>query len=113
MGINNDAILCYGIEFSYNEIKHLKQVKKLIDDDFMPNVWGELESGFFSVSDYYDSEEEDRSYIIGKQITRDMNLNEFLQEINENETVFYLKNICERYNLKYTQPKILCRVNIS
>jgi len=94
----------------------LKQVKKLIDDiscDFMPNVWEELESGFFSVSDYYNSEEENRSYIIGKQITRDMNLNEFLQEINENETVFYLKNICERYNLKYTQPKILCRVNIS
>ena len=119
MGINNDAILCYGIEFSYNEIKHLKQyeqVKKLIDDiscNFMPNVWEELESEFFSVSDYYDSEEEYRSYISGKQITKDMNRNEFLQEINENETVLYLKNICERYNLKYTEPKILCRVNIN
>ena len=116
MGINNDAILCYGIEFSYNEIKHLKQyeqVKKLIDDiscNFMPNVWEELESEFFSVSDYYKLY---RSYIIGKQITKDMNRNEFLQEINENETVLYLKNICERYNLKYTEPKILCRVNIN
>jgi hypothetical protein len=127
MGIYNDAILVYGIEFSYDEIKHLKKVKDHTlevnnnnsgsdsdsdsHDIWMPNLWEDL--GFILASNYYDQEEEYYTYIIGKKITRDMNRNEFLQEINENDTILYLKQSCEKHNLKYTEPKILCRVNIT
>ena len=45
MGINNDAILVYGIEFEYNEIKNLKQCEEIqnliteFDCDSM-NIYG-------------------------------------------------------------------------
>jgi len=116
MGIHNDAILCYGIEFSYDEIKKLKEnelFKELAEDldtDFMPALWGEL--GFISTSYYYDSEEEYRCYIIGKEIKSDLSLTEFLQEIDESELILYLKNVCDQYNLEYKHPKILCRPNV-
>lgn len=129
MGITNDAILCYGIEYSYNEIKHLKKlqnetkrVMKDIDlstykcevdsdsDVWMPNLWDEL--GFISASNYYDSDEEYHTYIIGKEVKSDITLHDFLNEINETEMVVYLKNTCQKYNLKYKRPKILCRPNV-
>lgn len=116
MGVDNDAILCYGIEFSYDEIKHLKDLQEIKDlaenigCDFMPNLWEEM--GFVSASYYYDAEEEDRSYIIGTKIEKDLTLNEFVQKINENEIILFLKGVCDKYNLKYEDPKILCRPNV-
>jgi hypothetical protein len=117
MGINNDFILCYGIEFSYDEIEHLKnndEVRKIsedIDTDYMPNLWSEL--GFISGSPYYDSEEDHRNYIIGKEIIGDLSLDEFVTQINTNETNLYIKNVCEKYSLPYKEPKILCRVDVN
>jgi hypothetical protein len=116
MGIQNDAILCYGIEFSYHEIKilkeneHVKLLANKIGDDFMPNLWDEL--GFISASWFFDSEEEYRSYIIGKCFDKDVTLNEFLQEINENEMKTFLQKKCREYNLQYSEPKIFCRPNV-
>ena len=116
MGIQNDAILCYGIEFSYDDVVHLKKlqnetrVMKDIDlstykcevdsqsDVWMPNLWDEL--GFISASNYFDQEEEYHTYIVGKEVKSDMTLHDFLNEINETEMVEYLKNTCEKYNLK-------------
>ena len=127
--IQNDSILCYGIEFSYKEIKHLKNKKRTkrtmkdidlltfkvhsdsdSDDNWMPNLWEDL--GFISASNHYDSNEKSFSYIVGKEIKTDITINEFLKEINEKEMIVYLKNICEKYNLKYKEPKVLCRPNI-
>ena len=119
MGINNDAILVYGIEFGYNEIKNLKQCEEIqnliteLDCDLMNILWEKLGVGFISTSDYYQCDEEYCCYIIGKQITTDMTLHEFLEKIDEDNIVSYLKNVCDKYNLTYTEPKILCRVNIT
>jgi hypothetical protein len=117
MGINNDALLCYGIEFSYDEVEKLKNyddVKKLAEEigtDFMPNLWEEL--GFISASYYFDSEEEDISYIIGKKITGDLTISDFVKEINESELILYLKKVCEQYDLEYKEPRIFCRPDIN
>lgn len=108
-------MLCYGIEFTYEEIKGLKENEEFKDTangigcDSMPNLWQEM--GFISCSDYYDQEEEYHNYIIGKEIQANMNLTDFLKQINE-EVKKYLKEQCTKYNLKYTEPKILCKANV-
>lgn len=41
-----------------------------------------------------------------------MTLNEFINNINENEIKINLQKVCNDYNLQYSEPKILCRPNI-
>lgn len=116
MGIQNDAILCYGIEFEYSEIKHLKKhddFVKMAEDigtDYMPNLWQEM--GFINGCEYYDEDEEYQYYIIGKKMKNVMTLTEFLDTINKNDTVKYIKDMCEKYNLVYTEPKIMVKCYI-
>lgn len=116
MGITNDAILCYGIEFSYDDIVHLKDTikfKQLAQDigtDYMVNLWEEM--GHIHCSNYFDLEEEYHTYIIGKELPNDMALNEFTSNINENEMKIYLQKLCSDYNLQYKEPRILCRPNV-
>jgi len=116
MGIQNDAILCYGIEFSYDDIVHLKdtiEFKQRAEDigsDDMVNVWSEF--GHIYCSNYFDQEEEYHTYIIGKELPKDMTLKEFLNGINENEMKIYLQKVCKDYDLQYSEPKILCRPNV-
>lgn len=116
MGVQNDAILCYGIEFSYDDIVHLKdtiEFKQRAEDigtDNMVNLWDEM--GHIYCSNYFDQEEEYHTYIIGKEIPNDMTLHDFLNEINENEVKIYLQKVCKDYNLHYCEPKILCRPNV-
>ena len=106
MGIQNDIVLCYGIEFSYNDIIHLRK----LDTDSMLDLWDEM--GHIYCSDYYDQKEEYYTYIKGKNLDSDMTLNEFINNINENEMKINLKKVCNDYNLQYSEPKILCRPNI-
>lgn len=119
MGIQYDAILCYGIEFSYNDIVHLKdtiEFKQRAEDigtDNMGNLWDEM--GHICCSGYFDQEEEYQTYIVGKELVSDVSLHDFLNEINEinkNEIKNYLQKVCKDYNLQYSEPKILCRPNI-
>jgi alpha-D-ribose 1-methylphosphonate 5-triphosphate diphosphatase PhnM len=116
MGIQNDAILCYGIEFSYVDVVHLKattEFKQRAEDigtDNMVNLWSEM--GHIYCSNYFDQEEEYLTYIIGKELPNDMTLQEFLNEINEIDIKIYLQKVCKDYNLQYSEPKILCRPNI-
>lgn len=116
MGIQNDAILCYGIEFSYDDIVHLKdtiEFKQRAEDigtDCMVNLWSEF--GHISCSNYFDQEAEYNIYIIGKELPNDMTLQEFLNGINEIEIKKYLQKVCKDYNLQYSEPKILCRPNV-
>ena len=117
MGIRNDAILCYGIEFSYDDIVHLKdtiEFKQRAEDigtDNMVNLWSEM--GHIYCSNYFDQEEEYHTYIVGKEVERDMSLHDFLNEINENEIKNYVQKVCKDYNLQYSEPQILCRPNVS
>ena len=117
MGIQNDAILCYGIEFSYDDIVHLKdtiEFKQRAEDigtDNMVNLWSEM--GHIYCSNYFDQEEEYHTYIVGKEVERDMSLHDFLNEINDTEIKHYLQKVCKDYNLQYSEPKILCRPNVS
>lgn len=117
MGIQYDAILCYGIEFSYDDIVHLKdtiEFKQRAEDigtDNMANLWDE--AGHICCSNYYDQPEEYYTYIIGKEVVSNVSLHDFLNEINENEIKNHLQKVCKDYNLQYSEPKILCRPNVS
>ena len=119
MGIQNDAILCYGIEFSYDDVVHLKDTTEFkqraedIGTDNMVNLWSEF--GHIYCSNYFDQEEEYHTYIIGKELPKDMTLKEFFNEmplLEEIEMKKYLQKVCKDYNLHYSEPKILCRVNV-
>lgn len=116
MGINNDAILCYGIEFSYDDIVHLKdtiefkQIAKAIGTNDMVNLWDE--AGHICCSNYYDQPEEYYTYIIGKELDNNITLNKFTSNIDENEMKNYLQKVCNDYNLQYKEPRILCRSNM-
>ena len=116
MGIQNDAILCYGIEFSYDDIVYLKDTIKFkqlaedIDTDNMVNLWSEM--GHITCSNYFDQEEEYYTYIIGKELKSDMTLNELIDTIDQYEIKNNLRDICEEYNLVYSTPRILCRPNV-
>jgi len=116
MGIQNDVILCYGIEFSYDDIIHLQdtiEFKKLAEDigaNNMSNLWGEM--GHIVCSNYYDQPDEYYNYIIGKELGSNITLHEFLNEINENEIKISLQKICKEYDLQYREPVILCRSNV-
>jgi hypothetical protein len=76
----------------------------------MLDLWDEM--GHIYCSDYYDQEEAYYTYIIGKNLDTDMTLNEFINNINENEIKINLQKVCNDYNLQYSEPKILCRPNI-
>lgn len=116
MGVNNEAMLCYGIEIDYKDIVALKQrddfkqVQEDIGCDYMPSIWQEM--GHISCSEYFDSEEQYHCYIIGKEIRKDVSLGDFLKQINENEMRDYLQDVCRDYNLKYSEPKVICRCNV-
>lgn len=114
MGISNEAQLCYGIEFKYAQVKHLKQqcteLVESIGCDSLPNLWSEL--GLISYSDYYDQDEEYHNYIIGKELKADMSIPDFLDSINAEEICEYIMKQCLQYNLPYTEPKLMCRVNV-
>lgn len=115
MGINNDIKLCYGVEFSYDEIEQLKnhpEFKKLAEEigcDSMPNLWQEM--GFITCSNYYDQEEEYYNYIIGVELEGDVNASDFIKQLND-DTINYVKEECAKYNLLCNELKIICRVNV-
>ena len=112
MGISNYAVLCYGIVYEYDEIKHLMEnptIEKVHKGYRMSTLWEEM--GFMYTSAYGDESEEYYYYFIGKTIRRDLTLKQFLQENNEDEMVKYLQGVCEKYNLVYQEPKILARAN--
>ncbi len=115
MGIQYNAILCYGIEFSYDDIVHLKdtiEFKQRAEDigtDNMANLWSEM--GHICCSCYFDQEEEYQTYIV--ELVSDVSLHDFLNEINDTGIKHYLQKVCKDYNLQYSEPKILCRPNVS
>ena len=112
-GIQNECIICYGIEFEYNEIKELKDSKEFkelaerIDSDDMPNLWQEM--GFITACNYED--EESCSYIIGIQLKDNLTLHDFIKQIDV-QKIKDIKNECKKYNLTYKTPKIICRSNV-
>jgi hypothetical protein len=116
MGIQNDAILCYGIEFEYEDIvilKESKQFKELVEEigcDDIPNLWQEM--SFITASNYYDQDEEYYNYIIGVEIKDNLSLSDFISQFDKEEIKNYIKDECKKYNLTYIEPKIICRPNI-
>lgn len=118
MGVDYSTVLCYGIEFSYDEIKHIlnmNETQELIKDigcNNMTNIWCELEDNFIVSSPYYDVDESEYSYMIGIKIDKDLTLQELIDISNKYDIVSYLKEICNKYKLQYQNPKLLSRVDV-
>ena len=116
MGIQTYTIQCYGIEFAYSEIKHLKdhpefkELAKDIDCDDFPSLWQEM--GFINGSYYFDAKDEDQYYIIGKEIPDGSTVKTFGDDLDEEETKRELKKTCKKFRLKYSEPEIMSRVNV-
>ena len=116
MGVYNDVKLCYGIEVDYKTVVALKErsdfkeIQETIGCGYMPNIWQEM--GHISCAQYYDAEEEYHCYIIGKEIQDGVSLTDFLKQVNEDEMKDYLQDVCRDYNIKYSEPRIVCKCNI-
>ena len=118
MGTYNDALLFYGIEFTYNQVKHIKDLEEVAEGAKstrsidMPNLWSEY--GLDYTCAYGpDSPEEDYSYIIGEEIKGDLTLEQFIKRIDKEKIIADIKEDCERLKLQYQEPKIICRASYS
>ena len=118
MGIRNEVICCYGVEYSYEEIKHIrgseeyKRVSEEIGCENMVNVWVEL--GNIACNEYYDQEEEYYRYIIGEEMRTEMGKRELKDlEGRAEEVEERIRERCEKYKLEYREAKLICRVNVS
>lgn len=111
-----NVIKCYGIEFSYEEIKCLKETegyKEYASEMTHPmtEFWTDMGCGsrpdlcFIYACDDYEKGEEYFNYMIGLEIEDDMEID----ECSKLETREFLKEQCEKYNLKYREPKIICK----
>jgi hypothetical protein len=118
MGTYNDALLFYGIEFTYNQVKHIKDLEEVaecaedIGCNHMRNLWSEF--GLDYTCAYGpDSPEENYSYIIGEKIKGDLTLEQFIKRIDKEKIIADIKEDCERLKLQYQEPKIICRASYS
>ena len=118
MGIYNYALLFYGIEFTFDQVKHIKDLEEVaecaedIGCNYMPNIWSEF--GLHHACAYwYECPEEDYSYIIGEEIEKDLTLEQFIQKIDKEKIIADIKKDCERFKLQYQEPKIICRPHVS
>lgn len=137
MGIQNDAILFYGISFEFDEVKHLignnftSEIKDIfihiIDSDidindkkrlkrlFM-NLWEELyhsespDIETASVSCYFDASSEDHTYLLGIRLKNEISIKE-INELNDIEQD--IMNFCEKYNFSKKELKIMCLADVS
>jgi hypothetical protein len=117
MGVYTDAVLYYGIIFEYDEIEFLKNNEKFkilaenIGCEYMDNLWQEM--GFLTNSLWNDPGERYTEYIIGVVLKTNMNMSDFLNQIDEEKVKKYIENTCSEYNLQYKEPKIFCKVDVN
>lgn len=113
----NIPFLCYGIEFSYDDVKHLKETAEFkelaidIGNDDMSGLWDEM--GHIYTTTWADVPEEQRKYILGEALPNDLTLYKLLANIDEDEVKTEIQYYCNKYNLQYSEPKILGRPSIS
>lgn len=123
MGIDYDTVCFYGIYFTYDEIKHLKNhsdFKELVDEigcDNLDNIWYEL--GYITVSPYYDSSEKHRLFCLGEFLEGNErccratgvkinpeDLKTWLDE-HKNKVEQMVKEFCYKYNLEHSEPAFI------
>jgi hypothetical protein len=118
MGIKNNALLFYGIEFTYNQVKHIKDLEEVAEcaEDIgcndMPNIWSEF-GLHYACAYWYECPDEHFSYIIGEEIRGDLTLEELIQKIDKEKISADIKKDCERFKLQYQEPMIICRPHVS
>lgn len=99
MGIYNDARLFYGLEFDYEQVKHLKEKYDIeyLDDD----------TCLIISSPYFDADDQHKVYVLGIEIKDFLSLNDFIKKIDKEKTDLFIEKMCKEYNLLYEEPKIL------
>ena len=118
MGVSYECVCVYGIGFSFEEIKQLREsdvcneVSKNIGCDNMSNIWDEMEDCEYHFTgnnnSCWGSNEKDIKFIIGY----DMNNDKDLSEYNWVEMDIKIKELCKKYKLVYSKPKMVCDINI-
>lgn len=123
MGVDYDAICFYGVYFTYDEIKYLKdhpEFQKMKDEigcNNLDNIWYEM--GYITISPYYDSCEEDRLFCLGEMIEGHErwcratgikispdDLKNWLDK-QKDKVEKMVKDFCEKYSLKYIEPSFI------
>ena len=140
MGIQNDAILFYGISFKFDEVKHLiedeftSEIKdiyiNIIDNTidinnkqrlkrlFM-NLWEELyypetpNIETASVSDYFDATAEDHTYLLGIRLKNEITIAEINDKCDSEHVIIDIITFCEKYNFPKRELKIMSLADIS
>jgi hypothetical protein len=111
MGIHNDVVLVYGIEFAFDQVKHITDLKEVLEESESDNVldiWSEFDLEY-ACAYGYDRQEEDCLYFLGEQIKSDLTLEEFIKSIDKEKVIAEIKKDCERFKLQYEEPRIIFR----
>ncbi len=106
------VLFYYGIEFIYDDIKHFREN---CETQCMSWIWDDMGEEFFSCSNYTNDPEEHKEekdiYIIGNIVADTLSLTD-LKNMEKEIIDKNLKQKCERYGLKYKDPKFYCRPNV-
>ncbi len=100
MGIDYENILMYGSIFSYKELENIKKFE-MYTEDSMRYTWEEtsnyLDLELKILSPYYDCDDFDTKYIIGKTIkSNEINT---LSDIERENIHLQILNFCKEYKL--------------
>ncbi len=116
MGIDYDVICVFGVEYSFEELENYKKYNRDNnddDDDNLISIW--YGNGYYQASPYFDSNEEERSYLLGYKLGTYIspnNMREILEK--EDEIKKMIKEFSEKYNVinKENEIQIIYLPNI-
>ena len=133
MGIDYEVVIFYGIVFTYDELKDIKdnillEIGYLIGCSFpneLTNIWTEF--GEPIISPYYDADSTDCLYGIGKQFYNDNfewcraygfnttieKMNDFIKECDRENINDKIKKFCNKNNLEYKTPSLIIMPTVS
>ena len=112
MGINYYPRFYFGIEFSFEDIEHLKETEKfqnLVDEngddyDLMRTLWLNLDLLYFDSC--YGCNEEEVSYIIGVDLLQLKTIDEFMA-FDKEAAIQKIKEKCEELELPFKEPGLI------
>lgn len=106
MKFSAEAKAIYGINLSYNEIKHLKndpewiELAEKIRDNSITLLWNEM--GYDYTCPSYNCDDTEIIYLIGYHINSEFDIINFNKELIINN----IKKICNKLHIKYKEPEL-------
>ena len=119
MGVDNDVIVVFGVEYDYTELKNFiehsetEELAKEIGTNYLTNLWSEYDYPY--ASPYFDADEKDCSYLLGFKLRNDIEpdmMYKILQQIDDIKLL--IRNFSEKYNVvnKENEVKFIFRPHV-